>query len=68
MQKIILKSTNEWVGICGLLIQDVNGELKTEVGYQFFKQYWGTVTLPVLAHYFHSSAIRTLKRLNTKKV
>lgn len=41
LQKILLKSTNEFIGVCGLLIQDVNGELKTEVGYQFFKTYWG---------------------------
>lgn len=52
VQKIILKSTKEWVGICGLLIQDVNGELKTEVGYQFFKQFWGNGYAPEAAKIF----------------
>lgn len=51
-QKIILKETNEWVGLCGLLIQDVNGELKTEVGYQFFKKYWGNGYAPEAAKIF----------------
>ncbi|GHT17887.1 acetyltransferase [Bacteroidia bacterium] len=37
---VILKETNEFVGQCGLTIQDINGEKYLEVGYLFKKKHW----------------------------
>lgn len=40
LQVLINKSTNEFIGLCGLLTQDVNGVNEIEVGYHIFKKYW----------------------------
>lgn len=41
LQAIILKETDEFVGMCGLLLQDVEGDKEIEVGYHFLPKYWG---------------------------
>lgn len=41
LQALIHKETGEFVGQCGLLLQDVNGTPELEVGYQIFKQFRG---------------------------
>lgn len=38
---VIRKSDQQFVGDCGLVIQDVNGVAELEVAYQFNKQFWG---------------------------
>lgn len=38
---VILKSTGEMIGQCGLTMQEVNGKQVVEVGYLFQKAYWG---------------------------
>ena len=38
---LINKQTNEFVGQCGLLTQEVEGEVKIEIGYHILPKYWG---------------------------
>ena len=35
-----LKSTNTLVGLCGLLIQEVDGKKELEIGYSILPKYW----------------------------
>ncbi len=37
---VILKDTNEFIGDCGLTIQNIDGELLPEIGYHIHKKYW----------------------------
>jgi RimJ/RimL family protein N-acetyltransferase len=41
LQVIIDKNTNAFIGLCGLLAQEVEGKIEIEVGYHMFKKYWG---------------------------
>ena len=41
LQALINKSTGEFIGQCGLLLQDVDGVKELEVGYHIFKNHWG---------------------------
>lgn len=41
MQWLIDKETGAYVGQCGLLIQDINGNTETEVGYHLLREHWG---------------------------
>jgi len=38
---LISKGTQELIGMCGLLHQEVDSELRLEVGYGLMKKYWG---------------------------
>lgn len=38
---VILKDVQQFVGDCGLVIQDVDGVEELEVGYHFNKNFWG---------------------------
>ncbi len=38
---VIRKADQQFVGDCGLVVQDVEGVAELEVGYQFNKQFWG---------------------------
>ena len=37
---VIHKETNDFLGQCGLTIQDLNGKEYLEIGYSFKKRYW----------------------------
>ena len=37
---VILKKTGEFIGDCGLTIQNIEGELLPEIGYHVNKKYW----------------------------
>ena len=37
---IILKETGEFVGDCGITIQNIDGEMLPEIGYHINKKYW----------------------------
>ena len=37
---IILKETNEYIGDCGITIQNINNEMLPEVGYHLSKHHW----------------------------
>lgn len=37
---IILKETNEFIGDCGITLQNIDNELLPEIGYHINKKYW----------------------------
>ncbi len=41
MNALILKSENKLVGLCGLLVQEVDGQPELEIGYSILPKYWG---------------------------
>ena len=41
MNVLIEKSTGNFIGQCGLLVQDIDGKLRLEVGYSILPKYWG---------------------------
>lgn len=41
LQALILKETGAFIGMCGLLTQEINGETEVEVGYHILKEYRG---------------------------
>jgi RimJ/RimL family protein N-acetyltransferase len=38
---VTLKTGTEFVGMCGLIPQDVEGEQEVEIGYMFVRSHWG---------------------------
>ena len=36
----VLKETGEFIGDCGITIQNIDGEMRPEVGYHIHKKYW----------------------------
>ncbi len=40
MNALILKENNKLVGICGLLVQEVDGIQELEIGYSVLPEYW----------------------------
>lgn len=51
-QVIIEKETKNFIGICGLLTQEVDNIIEIEVGYHIFKKYWGKGFAPEAAKLF----------------
>jgi RimJ/RimL family protein N-acetyltransferase len=41
LQALIANETEEFVGMCGLIIQEVNGAPVVEIGYHLLKKHWG---------------------------
>jgi [ribosomal protein S5]-alanine N-acetyltransferase len=41
LQALIAKSTGEFIGQCGLLLQEVNCRPELEVGYHIMREHWG---------------------------
>lgn len=39
--KVIRKDDGNFIGICGLLHQEIDGKEETEIGYRFLPEYWG---------------------------
>ncbi len=37
---VVLKETGDFIGDCGITIQDIDGELLPEIGYHIHKKYW----------------------------
>ena len=37
---VVLKETGEFIGDCGVTIQNIDGELLPEIGYHIHKKYW----------------------------
>ena len=52
LQALIHKTTNEFIGQCGLLKQEVDGKDELEVGYHIFRKYWGQGFAPEAAKMF----------------
>lgn len=40
-QALILKKTNEFIGLAGLLVQEVNGKQELEIAYSLLPKFWG---------------------------
>ena len=40
LQKLVHRETGEFIGCCGLLLQEVDGQNEIEVGYHIFPAYW----------------------------
>ena len=55
-QALIDKKTNNFIGVCGLLTQEVEDKNEIEVGYHIFKKYWGQGYAPEAAKIFISYA------------
>ncbi len=49
LQALINKKTGEFIGQCGLLLQEIDGKQEVEVGYHIFKKYWGQGYAPEAA-------------------
>lgn len=52
MQALIEKKTNRFIGQCGLLVKEINGQTELEVGYGLLKKYWGRGYAPEAARLF----------------
>ncbi|MFM9945655.1 MAG: GNAT family N-acetyltransferase, partial [Bacteroidia bacterium] len=52
LQALMDKKTNEFIGQCGLLEQEVDGKKEIEVGYHIFKNFWGQGFAPEAARLF----------------
>ena len=37
---VVLKETNEFIGDCGITLQNIDGEMLPEIGYHINKKYW----------------------------
>lgn len=37
---VVLKETGEFIGDCGITIQNIDGEMLPEIGYHIHKKYW----------------------------
>lgn len=57
-QALIDKETHAFIGVCGLLTQEVDGITELEVGYHIFKTYWGKGYAPEAAKLFIDYAFR----------
>jgi len=56
LQVLIEKKTNRFVGLCGLITQDLDGKEELEVGYHVFRKYWGQGFAPEAAKLFFDYA------------
>ena len=50
---VVLKETGEFIGDCGITLQDIDGQLLPEIGYHIHKKYW--------RHGFAKEAARTVR-------
>lgn len=60
LQKLVLKETGSFIGLCGLLLQNVDGVLEIEIGYHLFSAYWGKGYATEAASLFESFAFQQL--------
>lgn len=54
LQALFDKTTNEFVGQCGLLSQEIDGKVEVEVGYHILRKFWGRGYAPEAARLFMS--------------
>ena len=52
LQALINKQNNDFIGQCGLLLQEVDEVKELEVGYHIIKKYWGQGFAPEAARLF----------------
>jgi ribosomal-protein-alanine N-acetyltransferase len=61
LQKICKKSDGSFIGLCGLLLQEINGKLEVEIGYHFLRREWGHGYATEAAALFMDVAFNVLK-------
>jgi [ribosomal protein S5]-alanine N-acetyltransferase len=75
LQALVHRHTRASIGQCGLLLQEVDGTLEVEVGYDIFRKYWGQGYAPEAArlfidyafqHHLSDSIIAIIHTHNTK--
>jgi ribosomal-protein-alanine N-acetyltransferase len=42
MNALICKETNRLIGLCGLLVQTIDGTVALEIGYPILPEFWGS--------------------------
>ena len=60
LQALIHKTSNAFIGQCGLIKQIVDDEPEIEVGYHIFKKYWGQGYAPEAARLFINYAFKDM--------
>lgn len=60
LQAILDKTTNTFIGQCGLLLQEVDGIKEIEVGYSIIPKFWGQGYAPEAAKIFFDYGFHTL--------
>lgn len=60
LQALRLKDTGEFIGLCGLLMQEVDGVEELEIGYHVLKKHWGKGYAPEAAKVFLDYAQKNL--------
>ena len=62
---VLLRQSGELIGDCGFIIQEVNGQMETELGYHFARQHWnqGFATEAAAACRDHAFGVLKLNRL-----
>lgn len=63
MQALISKETGELVGMCGLLVQEVNGQREIEVGYHLLPVHWHKGMLPKLHKRFATTDLKIISQI-----
>lgn len=61
LQALHNKDTDEFMGLCGLIMQDVDGKMQLEVGYHILSKHWGKGYAPEAARLFINYAFDELK-------
>jgi [ribosomal protein S5]-alanine N-acetyltransferase len=56
LQALTFKQTGELVGLCGLLVQEINGHKELEIGYHLLRKYWGNGYAGEAASFFKEYA------------
>jgi ribosomal-protein-alanine N-acetyltransferase len=72
LQALIEKDTQTFIGLCGLITQEVDGQKELETGYHIFKKYWGRGFAPEAARLFidfaftHNQAASVISIIDTR--
>lgn len=62
LQALHDKHTGEFIGLCGLIMQDMNGDMQLEVGYHILSRHWGKGYAPEAARLFIDYAFDELQK------
>ena len=60
LQALFDRNTHDFIGMCGLLLQDIDGSKQLEVGYHMLRKYWGNGYAPEAARIFMDYAFNKL--------
>lgn len=58
IKRLLTKKTNSFIGLCGLLTQNIEGKTEIEIGYHIFKKHWGQGYAPEAAKLFIDYAFK----------